>query len=223
MNATTTAYVSNLTTTPYVTPDMNATMTAHVNNLTATAFAITTPSPNTAPTQTPIIPTVIQPTQPVATVPTQPVATQPVPTQPVATPTQPVATVPIATPTVQTVTEVPTPAPNAFTYVLASQSISFDESCSGHYILGMVTAPDGAPLAGITVQAIDQYENWKTAVTKDNPLGQYDIPIPSDVTSYQVMVVSGAQQLSPSITIQHTEELSQSSNACHILNWRQTQ
>ncbi|HEX8681918.1 MAG TPA: hypothetical protein VF707_06370 [Ardenticatenaceae bacterium] len=130
----------------------------------------------------------------------------------------PVLPSPTFAPPPPTATSVPAPAAG---FQLAGMSENLGAGCGGHYILGTVRARDGSPLSGVTILVVDQHGNRFTAVSKVDPAGAYDLPIPFQVSSYEVMIASGDAVISPRIAVQHTEAMAQSPQACHILNWQQ--
>ncbi|MGH2541163.1 MAG: tetratricopeptide repeat protein [Ardenticatenaceae bacterium] len=132
---------------------------------------------------------------------------------PTATPTRAAPpTVPPAPPTE------PAPAP---LYTLVGGVGTRTEGCTGSYIFGTVRAADGAPLAGVTIVAADDYGNRLVATSKSNPPGQYDIPISGANVSYRVTVVDGDQPLStPAILARGDAGSGQTS--CFVIDWQRT-
>lgn len=162
-----------------------------------------------------------------------PASPTPVPPEPVAT-TAPLTGTATITGTVPVGTVIPSPLPGSPTplptatpagllgYRLAAPvSASFDDSCGGHYIRGAIRNAQGAPLAGITVLAVDQFGNRYLATSKVDPPGTYDIPIPAQVLQYQIRVVAGDEPLSENVIVVHDEDFAQSPQACHLVNWVQ--
>lgn len=127
-------------------------------------------------------------------------------------------------PPLPTATVPPPPPPPPPTGFALSGGVgeNLGAGCGGHYINGTVRAMDGSPLPNVTILARDEYGNRLTAVSKADPPGTYDIPIPSSVIRYQVMIVSGDVVVSPVIDVQHSDRFAQSPQGCHILNWQQT-
>ncbi len=116
-----------------------------------------------------------------------------------------------------TATLAPTRAPvPGVAYQLAGP-VGLTDGCAGNYIQGTIRAEDGAPLAGVTVLASDEWGNSLVGTSKPDPLGQYDIPISGEVTRYQVQVVSGEQMLSAPVTITRDEGVN---TLCFVLNWQ---
>lgn len=137
------------------------------------------------------------------------------------------ATVPIVvTPTVPPLaTWTPVPAsPTVATaggFVNTFVGESINSGCGGQYIVGMTRAPDGAPIADVTILALDEYGNRYVGTSKLDPIGRYNIPIPGQLATYRVMVVRGDQTISPVVTVAHDQRFVQSSDACHIIDWQQ--
>ncbi len=109
------------------------------------------------------------------------------------------------------------PAPT-YAFQLAGD-VGVHEGCDGGYIRGTVRAADGAPLAGVSVRAVDQWGNQLVGTSKADPLGEYDIPLYGAFGSYQVTVASGAQALSAPVTVFREE----GGSTCLVVNWQQTQ
>ena len=107
----------------------------------------------------------------------------------------------------------PTAEGSSAGFTVASRSQNFDPSCGGQYIRGSITRPDGAPVPGILVVAVDRYDNTLQATSKAD--GLYDIPISDQPNTFQVRIIDG-----PSVTIEHTEELANTLNVCHVINWQ---
>lgn len=125
----------------------------------------------------------------------------------------------------QTITATATPVPGDFTFVVdGSPSVDTGETCKGHYITGRIFNEDGAPVAGIFVRAIDEWGNRFEAKSKGEPTGVYDMPINSIQTTYNVYVVGlDGEPASPVLSIQHTESLASSSQACHVIDWQRVE
>ncbi|GEM_PF-3952030 len=95
-------------------------------------------------------------------------------------------------------------------------------ACVGHYIKGIVVNGEQAPVAGVTIVAVDEWGNKFVATSKSDPPGNYDIPINAIATTYQVYIV-GPEGLpvSPVLSVAHDESLASLSAACHVIDWQQ--
>ena len=176
--------------------DIYATVTAEA------AFGTATPVP-------------VEPTVPISNSPTN----VPIPTliPPTSTPVPVEATVTTRpTPISEGLGSTPVPEPteesSSVGFTVASVNQNFDPSCLGRYIRGSVTLPDGAPVPGILIVAVDRYNNTLQGTSKVD--GLYDIPISDDPNTFTVTITDG-----PSVTIEHSEELVGKDNVCHIINW----
>ncbi len=99
---------------------------------------------------------------------------------------------------------------------------AFDLGCSGHYIFGEVRSAANELLAGVRIQAVDQWGNVYANASKGPPeQGQYDIPIGAQATTYQVTITDdGGVPLSASVTVTDTGQFVEGAEACwHRLDW----
>lgn len=110
---------------------------------------------------------------------------------------------------------------STFQYISFGVTEDLSASCFGRYLLGRVTTKDGTPLPGISLLMVDQYGNQTTAITKADPAGGYDFPISPQSGSYQVMIMSNGQVVSPPVTFTQSEAALQSQVACYTINWQQ--
>ncbi len=113
-----------------------------------------------------------------------------------------------------------TAQPTGFAFQNVGGVGATSEGCSGNYIFGTVRAPDGAPLSGITVLAVDEYGNQLVATSKAEPPGQYDFPISGGNISYRVSIVAGAQALSAPIVVSRGTIPDDGRPLCYTLNWQ---
>lgn len=93
-------------------------------------------------------------------------------------------------------------------------------NCGGNYIRGVVRAEDGAPIAGITIVAQDNFGNILSATSKADPLGQYDIPISAGDVTYIITVVEGNTPLSSPVRVSRGAEVDPSLSTCYLINWQ---
>ncbi|MDQ7029332.1 MAG: tetratricopeptide repeat protein [Ardenticatenia bacterium] len=111
-----------------------------------------------------------------------------------------------------------------YTFLPLRQEVQTDPGgpCVGHYIKGLVINGEQAPVPGVTIVAVDEWGNKFVATSKENPPGNYDIPINAIATTYQVYVVGAAGlPVSPILSVVHDESLASLSVACHVIDWQQ--
>ncbi len=108
------------------------------------------------------------------------------------------------------------------TYAL-SQPVWHDAACPGQYIMGQVLNREGGPVAGVRVQARDEWGNVYDVVSKSGPAdyGRFDFPIASSTPqTLSVMVVDpNGYPMSPSVMIEH-QWGSGGAAPCHHLIFR---
>ncbi|MCB0044075.1 MAG: transglycosylase domain-containing protein [Caldilineaceae bacterium] len=123
-------------------------------------------------------------------------------------------------------TEASTPSP-AFSgapgsYAL-SQPVWHDANCPGQYIMGRILNLDGAPVAGVRVQARDEWGNVFEAVSKAGATdaGMFDFLLVNQTPQIiQVLVLDGAgNPISPSIAVEHYQGAAGTA-PCHHLVFR---
>ncbi len=110
----------------------------------------------------------------------------------------------------------------AGTYAL-SQPVWHDAACPGQYIMGQIFDRNGMPVAGVRVQARDQWGNVYEAISKSgaNDYGMFDFPLPNgSPQTINVLVVDQAgNPISPSIAVEH-QFGSGGTAPCHHLIFR---
>ncbi|MBP7964738.1 MAG: transglycosylase domain-containing protein [Caldilineaceae bacterium] len=110
--------------------------------------------------------------------------------------------------------------PGQFRFILA-QPVGNTDNCPGNYIMGQVLNWEGGPIAGIQLEAVDQWGNRATAVSKSGATdyGLYDFPILGQSLRYTVRVLDGGgNPISPPVVIDHLQ--GDGSWPCHWVVWR---
>ncbi len=106
-----------------------------------------------------------------------------------------------------------------FRYVLA-QPVQNNDNCPGNYIMGRVLNWEGGPVPGVLIEAVDEWGNRATAVSKGGAtdFGMFDFPILGRSIRYTVRVLDGGgTPISPPLVIDH---LGTDSWPCHWVVWQ---
>jgi hypothetical protein len=145
-------------------------------------------------------------TEPVAILVTEPVVTATVPLEPLT----PVPNSPPPTPVLQ-------PA-QPFRLAGPPQADPTYPICC--YIIGTVRDAAGNGLEGVQVQALNEWTTLPPATTKGGTdLGKYDIPISTEVTNWEVMLVDGTgKPISTRVQIQFDAQAAQG----YRVDWQRT-
>jgi hypothetical protein len=179
-----------------------------------------------APTERPSATLIVIPT-PIAPTP-EPFSPQPEPT---ARPTKsatsaPAETVPAQTAVAGDSTVLPSPEPivrsadpfqpkGAVRYSLGD--------CGGTYSLGFVTDRSGAPLTGVRLRLVDEFENEALAATKSGQadLGRYDFPIAGPPRRFSIVVIDQAgSPLSRPVGFTFYGDAADAQATCYWLDWQ---
>ncbi len=97
--------------------------------------------------------------------------------------------------------------PGQFRFVLA-EPVGNNDHCPGNYIMGRVINWEGGPIAGILVEAVDEWGNRATAVSKGGATdyGNFDFPILGRSIRYTVRVLDGGgNPISPPVIVDHLQ------------------
>ncbi|MCB9126404.1 MAG: tetratricopeptide repeat protein [Ardenticatenales bacterium] len=121
----------------------------------------------------------------------------------------------LATTSVPVPTATPPPNPGVPFYYLDGPVTVLD-NCGGNYILGTIRNAAGAPVPGVTVQAYDAFGNVYTAVSKQDPAGQYDIPTNNQSPRYDIQLFVNGQPASNGAFVTQVVGV----GGCFQLNWR---
>jgi len=111
--------------------------------------------------------------------------------------------------------------PGQYRFVLA-QPVDNNDSCPGNYIVGRVINWEGGPIPGILIEAVDEWGNRATAVSKNGAtdFGMYDFPIVSRAIRYTLRVLDGGgNPISPPVVVDHLQGAGGAA-PCHWVAWR---
>jgi penicillin-binding protein 1C len=103
-----------------------------------------------------------------------------------------------------------------------AEPASHHDTCPGNYIIGQVLDAAGAPVAGVRITLVDQWDNRADAWSKDSAgdYGRYDFPINFFPNQYTLVIVDGAgNPLSPPVVVDHLQG-SGGDAPCHSVIWR---
>jgi hypothetical protein len=177
---------------------------------TPTLITIPTPIPGVTATLTAMMPTV-ESEQPSPTDPPAPPATE--------SPTEPPPQPPTDMPTLQPPPPTPAPVP-AYAFRLAGPPVADPGYPSCCYLYGTVRDAAGAPLEGVQVQALNEWNTLPPAATKGGgEAGQYNIPIGHDAVHWDMVILDAVgNQISPKVQVQFDPGVA---NAYRI-DWQRT-
>jgi penicillin-binding protein 1C len=106
-------------------------------------------------------------------------------------------------------------------YSLA-EPVSHHDTCPGNYIVGRVLNAAGAPVAGVRLSMVDQWDNRADAWSKESAgdYGSFDFPINFFPNQYTLLVVDGeGNPLSAPVVVDHLQGAAGDA-PCHTVIWR---
>jgi hypothetical protein len=138
--------------------------------------------------------------------------------EPATAPTQVQETaLPVASPT-----QPPTAIPAEPFVARGPVQASFGD-CGGTYLLGLVTGPDGEPLAGVRLHLVDEFANEAFAVTKSGQadLGHYDFPVSGPQRRFSLSVVDAAGvAISRAVAFTFYGNAADAQATCYRIDWQ---
>ena len=121
-------------------------------------------------------------------------------------------------------TEIPPTVTPSFPFRPAFVGPDFSQGCPGFYVFGYIRDQNGNLLSGVKVRAINEYQNdIPVAISKEEPLGWYDIVISENEAYWQVQVVDANNNpLSDIVTVFNSGNYVEGSDACrHQVDFEQ--
>jgi hypothetical protein len=174
-------------------------------------------APTERPTRTPIvIPTPIAPSP-------EPFVTEPAPASP---PTEEAEPMPVETETSTPSSESPTAEPIQAPSepFQAKGAVRYSQGdCGGTYVIGFVTDRNGAPLPGVRLRLVDEFNNESLAVTKSGQadLGRYDFPVAGPPRRFSVALIDDAgTPLSRSAGFAFYGDSPDAQATCYWVDWQ---